>query len=159
MEKMKRVTDSRIEWFKCVQYEDINRNNKLFGGRLMCWMDEVAGIAAMRHAGMQVTTAAVDNLQFKKSAVLGDILVIEAKITHVGNSSMEVRVGVFREEPSDGLRYVINRAYFTEVCIDEQGRPVKVPYGLLLESEVDRAEWDNAKRRIEMRKERRKEGY
>ena len=64
-ESYKTVEDSRTEWMKCIQYEDINGNGRLFGGRLMEWMDEVAGIAATRHAGGIVTTAAVDNLQFK----------------------------------------------------------------------------------------------
>nr|MCR4716093.1 acyl-CoA thioesterase [Lachnospiraceae bacterium] len=61
---LKRVEDSKTEWMKCIQYEDINGSNRLFGGRLLQWMDEVAGIAAIRHAGIQVTTAAIDNLQF-----------------------------------------------------------------------------------------------
>ena len=48
---LKKVADSQSEWMKCVQYEDINGNGRLFGGRLMEWMDEVAGIAALRHSG------------------------------------------------------------------------------------------------------------
>ncbi len=158
-QQKKRVSDSKVEWLKCVQYEDINPSRRLFGGRLMSWMDEVAGIAAIRHAGMTVTTAAVDNLQFKKGVGLGEILVIEAKVTYVGNTSMEVRVDVYCEEKQTGNRYPVNRAYFTEVCVDDEGIPVKVPYGLSIESDSEKAEWEGAQRRRELRKQRRVEGF
>ena len=78
-ERYKTVEESRTEWLKCIQYEDINGNGRLFGGRLMEWMDEVAGIAATRHCGGCVTTAAIDNLQFKKGAFINDIIVIRAR--------------------------------------------------------------------------------
>ena len=158
-ESYKTVEDSRTEWMKCIQYEDINGSGRLFGGRLMEWMDEVAGIAATRHSGGVVTTAAIDNLQFKKGAFINDILVIRAKLTYVGHSSMEVRVDVYVEERETGIRRVINRAYFTEVLIDDAGRPIPLRYGLKPETEVEMAEWEGAKKRLEIRRKRRVEGF
>ena len=155
----KKISDSKVEWYKVVQQEDINPAGNLFGGRLLQWIDEVAGIAAIRHSGLLVTTAAIDKLQFKKSAKLGDIIVIEARVTYVGNSSIEVRVDVYREDPTDGKRYPINRAFFTEVCIDEEGRPTKCPFGLELVNENERAEYEGARKRIENRMLRRLEGF
>ena len=121
-ESYKTVEDSRTEWMKCIQYEDINGSGRLFGGRLMQWMDEVAGIAATRHCGGFVTTAAVDNLQFKAGCFINEIIVIRAKLTYVGHTSMEVRVDVYIEDRESGQRRVINRAYFTEVHVDEKGK-------------------------------------
>ncbi len=158
-ESYKTVEDSRTEWMKCIRFEDINGNNRLFGGRLIEWMDEVAGIAATRHAGGYVTTAAIDNLQFKKGAFLNEILVITAKLTHVGVSSMEVRVDVYVEERETGMRRVINRAYFTEVHVNEEGRPIPLKFGLKPETESEKAEWEGAKRRLEVRRQRRVEGF
>ncbi|MCR4781616.1 MAG: acyl-CoA thioesterase [Lachnospiraceae bacterium] len=155
----KKVSDSEGENLRLIQYADINLSGNLFGGKLMEWMDEIAGIVAMRHAGMVITTAAVDDLQFKKSVKIGDILVLKAKLTYVGNKSMEVRVDVYREERETGLRYVVNRAYFTEVAVDSEGRPVKVPYGLELTNPCEEAEWEAAKKRRKLRLERRKEGF
>ena len=45
----KKVTDSMTESSKIVQSKDINGQNRLFGGRLMEWIDEVAALTAMRH--------------------------------------------------------------------------------------------------------------
>jgi acyl-CoA hydrolase len=156
---LKKVEDSKTEWMKCIQYEDINGVGRLFGGRLLQWMDEVAGIAAIRHAGIQVTTAAVDNLVFKRGAYINDIVLVESRVTYVGRSSMEVRVDVYIEDKETGMRSPINRAYFTEVCIDEAGKSIPVPYGLEPETEAYKAEYEEAKKRIEMRKHRKREGF
>ena len=158
MEK-KKVKASEGEVLRCIQYADINPSGHLFGGSLMAWMDEIAGVVAIRHSGMMVTTAAVDDLQFKKSVKLGDILVLRARVTYVGNTSMEVRVDVYREEPTTGLRYVVNRAYFTEVAVDENGKPAKVPYGIEFSNPGEEAEWQAAEKRKELRKARRQEGF
>ena len=158
-ESYKTVEDSRTEWLKCIQYEDINGSVRLFGGRLMQWMDEVAGIAATRHCGGYVTTAAVDNLQFKAGCFINEIIVIRAKLTYVGHTSMEVRVDVYIEDRDSGQRRVINRAYFTEVHVDEKGKPVPLRYGLKPETEFEKAEWDGAKKRLEIRRKRRVEGF
>ena len=158
-ESYKTVEDSRTEWLKCIQYEDINGSGRLFGGRLMQWMDEVAGIAATRHCVGYVTTAAVDNLQFKAGCFINEIIVIRAKLTYVGHTSMEVRVDVYIEDRDSGQRRVINRAYFTEVHVDEKGKPVPLRYGLKPETEFEKAEWDGAKKRLEIRRKRRVEGF
>ena len=158
-EQYRPVEFSKTEWVKCIQYEDINGAGRLYGGRLMEWMDQVAGIAAIRHCSGHVTTAACDDLQFKNAAFINDIVVIIAKVTYVGNSSMEVRTDVYVEERETGLRRVINRAYFTEVHVDEKGKPQKVRFGLDLQSESDKAEWEGALRRRQMRKIRRAEGF
>ena len=157
--KFKTPADSRTEWMKVIQYEDINGSGRLFGGRLMEWMDEVAGIAATRHCNDYVTTAAVDNLQFKNGAYINDMVVIVAIPTYVGRTSMEVRVDVYVESREDGSRRVINRAYFTEVCVSKEGCPKPVEYGLQLVTENDRIEWDGAQKRIEVRKHRRNGGF
>ena len=157
--KEKRVSDSYTECTHCVLSSDINGTGRLFGGKMMEMMDQAAGICAMRHCGGPVTTAAVDGLQFKRGAMINDIVIAVGHITYVGRSSMEVRVDVYVEDIRTGMRYTMNRAYFTEVATDENGHPVPVPYGLLLETETQKAEWEGALRRKEMAKKRRAEGY
>ncbi len=158
-EKDKLVSDSYTECTHCVLSSDINGTGRLFGGKMMEMMDQAAGICAMRHCGGPVTTAGVDALQFKRGAKINDIVVAAGHITYVGRSSMEVRVDVYLEDIKTGMRYTMNRAYFTEVATDEDGRPVPIRYGLRLETEAQKAEWEGALRRKEMMKQRRTEGY
>ncbi|WP_051656525.1 acyl-CoA thioesterase [Butyrivibrio sp. AE3004] len=155
----KNVDDSATEWTRVVQYDEINGYERLSGGKLMSWIDQVAGTVALRHAGTPVTTAAIDNMQFKQSIKLNDIVVVRGHITHVGRTAMEIRVDTYVEDLHTGMRHVVNRAYVTEVCIDEEGKPTTVPYGLNVRTEVERAEWQGAERRIELRAQRRREGF
>ncbi len=153
----KRVTDSMAETVHVVRPNHLNGANRLFGGILMQWIDEVAGIVAKRHAMMNVTTASVDNLRFIKGAYQNEMVVIVGKLTYVGTTSMEVRVDTYVENKS-GVRKAINSAYFVMVALDENDKPVSVPK-LIVETEEEKLEWEAAEKRREMRSQRKVEGY
>ena len=155
--KKKRVADSQTEQTYLMREQYLNGYGNLFGGQLMAWIDEIASIVAMRHSESDITTAAIDNLNFKESAGVDDVIVLRGKITYVGNSSMEVRVDTYVES-RHGIRKVINRAYVVMVAVDEHHKPIPVP-GLLLENESDKAEWEGGQKRYALRKQRRIEGY
>lgn len=157
MDKEKLVIDSQTEHTQIVMTSHINGANRLFGGRLIEWIDVVAGVVGRRHSGCNITTAAIDNLQFKSGAYLNDLLVLIGRITYVGNSSMEVRVDTYVEGP-DGKRRAINRAYLVLVALDENDVPVRVPR-LKLVNEMEKAEWDGARKREQYRLHRRQEGF
>ena len=157
MRQIKRVEESLTEQQYLVCPAHINHYGRLFGGQLLKWIDELAGIVAIRHCGNTVTTAAIDNLQFQAPAYTGDMIVLRGMVTSVGRSSMEVRVDTYRESLS-GDREMINRAYIDMVCIDCKGQPKEVP-DLLIETEEQQKEYDAAQKRKQMRKQRRKEGF
>lgn len=153
----KRIEDSCVETVHLVRPNHLNGANRLFGGILMQWLDEVAGIVAKRHAMTNVITASIDNLRFIQGAYQNEMVVIVGKMTYVGTTSMEVRVDTYVEN-REGVRKPINRAYFVMVALDENDRPTAVPK-LILETEAEKAEWEGAKKRREMRNQRKMEGY
>ena len=153
----KTVAESRVETIHLVMPSDMNDSGRLFGGALMCWIDEVAGLVGRRHAQMNVTTGSVDNLKFLRGAYLRDMVVVSGKVTHVGNASMEVKVESFIEN-STGERELINRAYLTMVGLDENDRPCRLPR-LILETEEDQMEWQRAQTRREIRQRQSSEGF
>ena len=155
--KEKRVADSLTEQFHEIRPEHLNGADVMFGGILMGWIDEVAGLTAMRHSEGHVLTASVDNLTFLRSLRQHDIVVLIGRVTYVGNSSMEIRVDSYLEK-IDGMRYPVNRAYLTLVALDEDNKPRRVPR-LKLETVVEEAEWETGKKRSELRKQRKKEGF
>ena len=124
-ETFKKVSDSAAETLHIVRPNHLNAAGRLFGGVLMQWIDELAGLVAKRHSHMNVTTASVDNLRFLKGAYQRDVVVICGKITYVGNTSMEVRVDSYVED-LDGVRTPINRAYFSMVALDDNDKPCRV---------------------------------
>ena len=157
IEKERRIEESVVETVHVVRPNHLNGANRLFGGILMQWIDEVAGVVAKRHARTNVITASVDNLHFLKGAYQGQLIVIIGKLTYVGRTSMEVRVDTYVED-GEGNRKPINRAYFVMVALDEHDKPVEVPR-LLLETEAEKAEWEGAEKRRVMRSMRKSEGF
>ena len=142
MRPVKKVEDSLTEQQYLICPGHSNHYGRLFGGQLLKWIDELAGIVAIRHCGATVTTAAIDNLQFQAPAYPGDMIVLRGYVTYVGKTSMEVRVDTF-VEGLDGKRQQVNRAYLILVAIDPEGRPTPVP-PLELHTPEEYQEWSAA---------------
>lgn len=153
----KTVAQSRTEQIQILMPEHINGYQRMFGGKLMEWIDIVAGVVARRHSGCNVTTAAVDNLQFKAAAHVNATVLLIGQVTHVGRTSMEIRVDTYVEELS-GERQMINRAYVVMVALDENEHPAPVP-PLITETYEEQQEWEAGERRRALRKQRRNENF
>ena len=83
---VKKVCDSVTEQVYIIRSQHINSYGRLFGGYLMQWMDELAAIVSRRHSGCEVTTASVDNLNFKSGAYMGDMVALVGRPTLPTNS-------------------------------------------------------------------------
>ena len=59
----RKVSDSIVETVHMVRPQHLNASDRLFGGALMQWIDEVAGMVAKRHTRRNVITASVDICQ------------------------------------------------------------------------------------------------
>ena len=151
----KTVDESRVETVYIVRPNHLNGANRLFGGILMQWIDEVAGIVAKRHSMGNVTTASVDNLTFLHGAYQNEMVVIQGKMTWVGKSSMEVCVDTYVENHL-GERTRINNAHFMMVALDENDKPRCVPK-LILQTEDERLAWEHGEERRRIRNQRRKD--
>ena len=148
--EMKKVSDSYTTQVQILTQANLNGYNRLFGGQLMSWMDIVAAVAARRHAGRNVTTVRVADLEFKAPAYANDTLMLTAYVCYVGNTSMEICVNVYLES-LNCQRQLINRAHFIMVALDENENPTPVP-GLILETEQQKKEWAEADARRLSRK-------
>ena len=151
MRTTKKVEQSLTEQQYLICPAHINHYGRLFGGQLLKWIDELAGIVAIRHCGSTVTTAAIDNLPFHAPAYSGDMIVLRGWVTCVGRTSMEIRVDTYREQ-LNGQRELINKAYIDMVAIDCKGRPIEVPE-IAIETQEQRQEWEAAQKRRQARKQ------
>jgi acyl-CoA hydrolase len=146
----KRVSESRTEQVQLIRPQHLNGMGRLFGGQLIMWIDEVAGVVARRHCGTEITTAAVDHLRFREPVFQNDTVVLLGRVTYTGETSLEVRVDSYTESLA-GERRLINTAFLIEVSLGDDGKPVKVP-PLIVENEFERAEFEEAGRRRTGRK-------
>jgi acyl-CoA hydrolase len=129
---------------------DTNTLNNLMGGRLLHWMDIAAAISAQKHCNRIVVTASVDNVSFKHSIKLGDVVSIVARVTRAFNTSVEVRMDVWAENIPSGTRVKSNEAYYTFVALDKEGNTVQVPE-LTPSTPEEQTLFDGALRRRQLR--------
>lgn len=157
MIKSKTVSESYTCHVQILSQSSLNGYKRLFGGRLMEWIDIVAAVVARRHCNLNVTTVSVDNLVFKKPAYANDTITIDGFITYAGKTSMEICVKTFVEN-LDGSKEEINTAFLVMVAIDENGKPAEVPK-LVLKSKEDRQNYEAALKRKEYRRIRKNESF
>jgi acyl-CoA hydrolase len=149
----KRPSDSQVEMTELVLPNDTNLLGNLLGGRLMHWIDIAGAIAASRHSSGVVATVALDSLDFRHPARMGELVILKAKLTWVGRTSMEVLVRAYAENIKSGKVILTNKAYVTYVCLDDNGRPRPVP-PLILETEEEKKENLEAQQRRSQRLKR-----
>jgi acyl-CoA hydrolase len=106
---------------------DANPLGYILGGTVMHLIDIAGAIACHRHTRSLLVTAAVDGLQFLHSIKVGDLIILQARVTAVWKTSLEVEVDVFSEETLTGLRKRTSRAYLTFVAINQDGARHAIP--------------------------------
>jgi acyl-CoA hydrolase len=106
---------------------DANTAGNVHGGTIMHLCDEVAGIAAVRHSGQRVVTAAMDRMTFLHPVYVGNLVTVKATVNAAWRSSMEVGVRVEAEDVRTGEVTHTSTAYLTMVALDDEGQPAQVP--------------------------------
>ncbi|HEY9533657.1 MAG TPA: acyl-CoA thioesterase [Mucilaginibacter sp.] len=147
---IKTPKDSLTIMNELVLPNDTNMLNNLMGGRLLHWMDIAAAISAQKHCNNIAVTASVDNVSFKHSIKLGDVVTIEAKVTRAFNTSVEVRLDVWAQNVPSATMVKSNEAYYTFVALDQEGHKIKVPE-LIPETDAEKELFAGALRRRQLR--------
>lgn len=134
---------------KVVLPNDTNTLGNLFGGQLLAWMDVISSVAAHRHCRRVVVTASVNNVSFQQPINHSSIVTLKAKVSRAFNSSMEIFVDVFVENPVTGVEVKSNEAIYTFVAVDQNGGPIQVPE-LIPETDEEKTRYEGALRRKQL---------
>ncbi len=145
---------SVTEMVQVVLPNDANPLGFILGGTVMHLVDIAGAVAAYRHTRELLVTAAVDGLQFLHPIKVGDLIILEARVTATFHTSLEVEVEVYSEEVLTGRRRLTSHAFLTFATVKQDGvRPPVRP--LLLETDEDERVAAEATRRREERLRRR----
>jgi len=109
-------------------------------------MDTAAGVVAVRHCHKDSVTARVDGINFYHPIRVHNLVNVEACLTFVGRSSMEVRVEVWAEDIPKEEKVHALTAYFIMVAVDSEGKPSEVP-PLAISTEQEMVLWERGKQR------------
>lgn len=114
---------------KLIKPENLNSNNSLFGGDLLRWIDEEAGIYAMTKLNTQkVVTKYISEINFRASAKQGDVIEIGLEFVKVGTTSITFNClvrNIFTKKS------IISIDEIVFVKVDDNERPE--PHGITIE--------------------------
>jgi acyl-CoA hydrolase len=106
---------------KLIKPGDLNANNTLFGGALLRWIDEEAGIYAMtKLLSPRVVTKYMSEINFVSTAKQGDVIEIGLAFEKIGTTSITFKCEV-RNVFSKKTIISIEKIVFVKV--DKQGKP------------------------------------
>jgi len=109
---------------------DCNANGDIFGGWVMAHVDLAGSVIPARYTKGRMATVAVKEFIFKQPVRVGDILSFFSKVSHIGRTSITVKVEVFAERYQTQGQYAkVTEATVTYVAIDDQGKPREIPKG------------------------------
>lgn len=148
--KSKKVSESFTVMSEIVLPNDTNTLQNLMGGKLMHWMDITAAIVAQKHCNKPCVTVSVDHVHFHNPIQLGNIVTIEGKVTRTFNSSLEIYLSVYAENPIQNEKYLSNEAFFNFVALDSLGKPSQAP-DIIPETEEEKIMFEDAYRRRQLR--------
>ena len=133
-----------------MELTDANLLGNVHGGAIMRLVDNAGGLAAMRHCGGPVVTAAMDEMTFLEPVYVGDVVTVKAMVNDSGRTSMEVGVRVEAESVTSGRRVHTSSAYLVYVALDREGKPRPVP-PVIAETEEQQQRQREAKLRRQAR--------
>lgn len=155
----KPMSAARTIQTKLVLPPHANHIHTIFGGHVLAYIDEIAAISAMTHAGtMAAVTASIDSVDFLSPVMVGEVIELEALVTSTGRTSMEVFVSVHSKNLLTGEVKLTTESFLTMVAVDEDNNPTPVP-GIYPETEAEKRLFDSAPARREHRKKRRAMKY
>lgn len=109
-----------IEQVHIVMAPDINGVGRIFGGRLMEWIDVLSAVVARDYTHLDVTTIKVEELIFLKPAYINDTIIMRGRVISHGKTSVIVEVLTYARKLT-GEEFPINTARLKMVAIDERG--------------------------------------
>ena len=131
--------------------KDANLHGTAFGGHIMSLIDGTAAMTASLHCNRPVVTASIDSLSFCEPIKVSEHVVLKARVTYTGRTSMEVSVLVKKVNPITMETAVATTAFISFVAIGEDGNPCEIPQ-LLCDTEEESKLFEIAKQRVAARK-------
>ncbi len=117
--------DFTLSTRRLVMFSDLNSGGRLYGGRLLSWMDEAAAMFAMRIIGTKVlVTRKIGEVVFDAPGMLGDYVEIWCRPDRRGRTSLTVDCRVIVRDVEEEAVRQICRSTFVYVALNADGRPV-----------------------------------
>ena len=136
--KGKTVGHSVVDMAELMLPHHSNPAGIVHGGELMKMMDNAAGVVAARHSQANPVTGMVHDIRFLTPVHVGEVVLIHARLTFVGHTSMEIRVEIDAQNLGTEERRPAMTAHYIMVGTDSKGKPIGVPPLIIISEEEER---------------------
>ncbi len=154
--KGKTVGHSAVDMAELMLPHHSNPAGVVHGGELMKMMDNAAGVVAARHSQANPVTGTVHNIRFLSPVHVGEVVLIHARLTFVGHTSMEILVEIDAQNLDTEERRLAMTAHYIMVATDNKGKPIGVPPIIVISEEEERLFAEGLARYQEVKQEAKK---
>tara|TARA_B100000579_G_C22131577_1_gene532317 strand:- start:6 stop:446 length:441 start_codon:yes stop_codon:yes gene_type:complete len=107
---------------------DVGFHGNLFGGILLCWIDEAGAALSAEFAETgRIVTKHISEVNFQSPVRPGQIIRIYGLVKKVGRSSLTLEVEARRHSIYNGTQKPVCKCEMTFVRIDGDGEAVPIP--------------------------------
>lgn len=111
------------------QPTDVNFGGKVHGGMAMKWIDQAGYACAVAWSGAYCVTASVSGIQFVAPILIGDLVIVRARLIRTGTSSMHLAVEVLARDLRKDEERLATSCVMVLVALDSpDGKPTPVPH-------------------------------
>lgn len=127
--------------------EHANTQGTLYGGRLMDWILLAGSINSSRISKGITVLGATDSIDFITPIKVGEIVVLESWVEHIGKSSLELGVTVHSENPETGEKKLATFSHMAYIAVDKDGKPRELSEEIIPEDDKEMLLFEAAKAR------------
>jgi acyl-CoA hydrolase len=105
---------------------EVNFGGKVHGGTVMKWIDQAGYACAVGWSGLYCVTVYVGGIRFLSPIRIGELVEVNAKVIHTGNTSLHISVDVYARDPKAGEPNKTTHCIIVFVAVDQDGVPTAV---------------------------------
>jgi acyl-CoA thioesterase YciA len=106
---------------------DIGVHGNLFGGNMMCFLDEAAAAYACQICDTpRMVTKKIEEVVFENPVKVGNIIKIYGEVDKIGNSSIIIKLEARKHNVYTGQQKLVCSTKMVFVRIDDEGSPVPI---------------------------------
>ncbi len=124
---MNDMKDMTLITQKIAMTRDLGVHGNLFGGNMLSWVDEAAGLMATKICQTtNMVTVKMEEVNFKKPVKMGFSISIYGQVVRMGRSSITLYMEARKHNVYSGEETLVTSTKIVFVRIDEVGDPIPI---------------------------------
>lgn len=130
---------------------DVNWGGKVHGGTVMKWIDQAAYVCASQWLGGPAIAVYAGGVRFYRPLLIGNVVEVEARLLHTGDTSLHISVHVRSGSPRGGPLELTTHCLIVFVALDDAGKAISARRWVPVSAE-DKALEEHARHLVTLRR-------